>query len=538
MWAHEAAWRVPCVDTLLSTSSAGTAHLLSRLFRRHRRQFDRYTKVKAFIKTQPCQILRNGGCAPQFARRARKRTVHIPYASMSLALSGAMAAPFAPPLVPTLALRTTCPVVVIADTRKPLNQGFGARATFLMWAAHVAQQIGAVLAVDERFWSKGGARGFHFGNSFTWAWSIFPFANASYVLAGGPGSLTVAKKTYTVDELLKTWQCGHVYRLQAGQTWSCGEHARWCYLRLAGALGRSMQLVTDAATPKLRALWNRASNSSEPVLVVWHVRTGDITLPLRRDGAATLKHTIDHAFPRRGVRHVLLTFQRKELQKSFPWLSDLGLSEVLDGSVLPDKEAFELMLSAGALVSTGSSFPHIPAGLAASGRQIHFYLPPKNSVELIDGVCCLAVSDTRVPCTCEPTVPPNLLKDFGKDAGVRHHRVGGGSGGGVVHGKSSSTASRGRRLSAEPPCRPSNATGNSVAPVDFMKATSSFVYRLRTHAYWMGSFVRRNTVPVDCAGNIFVEYRHKLRELARGIDSERGHADEGVADWAYEGWMR
>ena len=457
----------------------------------------------------------------------------------------------AAPLVPTLALRPSCPVAVIVNTRLPMNQGFGARATYLMWASHVAQQIGGMLAVDHRFWSRGAFKQYHYGTSFPWAWEIFPYPNVSHMLSGDAGRLTMAKKTYTVDELLRTWECGYVYRLQAGTTWSCGEHARWCYLRLAGALGRGLEMVSAAATPKLQALRSRPNNASDPVLAVWHVRTGDITLPLRRDAATALKHTIDRAFPRRGVRHVLVTYQRKDLQKSFPWMSDLGLSEVLDGSTLQDKEAFEFMLSAGALVSTGSSFPHIPAGLAAAGRQIHFYLPPKNSVELIDGVCCLVISDPNVPrCSCEPRLPPMPLNGVGKRASERHHREGGGSGG-VAHGKLS-TASHGRRLSAPNAtvtakvCRLADATDHAAAPPnkkptpppDFAKATASFVYRLRTHAYWMGSFARRNTVPVDCAGNVFAEYRHKLRELARGIDSERGGADASVADLAYEGWMR
>ena len=104
---------------------------------------------------------------------------------------------------------------------------------------------------------------------------------------------------------------------------------------------------------------------------------------LRPAAAKLIKERIVRAFPRRGVRHALVTYQKSDLVKSFPWLAkELGTTEIYDEKVLNDPKAFEMILGAQVLVSTGSSFPHIPAGLAQPGRQIHFYMPPKGVSEL------------------------------------------------------------------------------------------------------------------------------------------------------------
>ena len=150
---------------------------------------------------------------------------------------------------PLVEFRPTCPVLIVADTRRPVNQGFGARTTFLMWAADVALHLGAVLSVDDRFWSRGLMRGYHYGNSFLWAWRLFPFANVSSVVGALPQPMAFARHVLTVDELLRTWECGGIYRLQAGQMYSCGETVRWCYDRLPGALSRGFEVVTRSATP-------------------------------------------------------------------------------------------------------------------------------------------------------------------------------------------------------------------------------------------------------------------------------------------------
>jgi hypothetical protein len=105
---------------------------------------------------------------------------------------------------PLLDYRPACRILVIADTRRPVNQGFGARTTFMAWAADAALRLGAVLAVDDRFWSKGFAHGYHYGNSFTWAWGVLPFSNASAALRALPQGMTVNRKSLSVDELLRT----------------------------------------------------------------------------------------------------------------------------------------------------------------------------------------------------------------------------------------------------------------------------------------------------------------------------------------------
>jgi hypothetical protein len=409
--------------------------------------------------------------------------------------------------VPLLEYEPECPVLIVAETRQPANQGFGARTTFLMWAADVALRLRAVLAVEDRYWARGGSRAYHFGNSFDWSWQLFPFRNASYALRPGvlPAGMKVRRGTLTIDELLKVWDCNTAYKVQAGKTFS--------YDRLPGALDRGLTTVTNAPTPQLRSLW-KEPNASQEVLAVWHMRTGDIVLPLRAEAAIHIKKLIDASFPRRGVRHVLLTYQSTHLSKSMPWLlSALGIAEIMDHSSLDDYRAFQMMLNADVLVSTGSSFPHIPAGLALAGRQLHLLLPPKGVVELrgegAGTICCIVDS-----CYCE--VPAEQLTQ-------PEHQPSHNSGG--------------RRLDCA-----KEASERAMLPRQQHKnhsaaATRSiFMYRTRTHGYWTGSFIRRNTVPVACDGKIFPEYRYKLRELARHID-EGIRARAEIAELSYEGFV-
>lgn len=405
---------------------------------------------------------------------------------------------------PLISYNPKCPILLIAQRRLPVNQGFGARTTFLMWAADVASKIGAVLAVDDKFWSHGYIHGFHYGTDISWAWRLLPFRNASYAMRTLPAGMTRSDgKTYSVDSLLKKWKCNSIYKVQAGTTYSCNLLSRWCYERLPGALDRSLSAVSAAATPALRSMHaksEQAFNTSTQAMAVWHIRTGDIVLPLRHTAGRLLKKTIDQAFPRRGVRHVVLTYQKAAFLKAFPWFeTDLGITEVFDERSLVEVKAFEMMLGAQVVVSTGSSFPHIPTALAEAGRQIHFFMAPKGVHELREegqGVCCMPGT-----CHCEapiekPLVSPTL------------------------------------NCSATPaiPVKP----GVNWTAIH----EDNFNYLTRTNTGWTGSFVRKNTIPVTCSGQIFSEYHYKLRELAAGIDSVRGRSDPSIANLAYEGWMR
>jgi hypothetical protein len=396
--------------------------------------------------------------------------------------------------LPLLEYNRRCRILVVAPQRHPVTQGFGARTLFMIWAADIAHKLGAVLALDDSFWSPGpltGPRYFHFGNDINWAWKLFPFANASSATRHLPAEMTDVRQTLSVDTLLKSWKCGHIYKLQTSVIFSCGQAARWCQARMMGAMDRMFSVISSVPTQFLRDKWAKRWNTSEPVTAIWHIRTGDITLPLRRSAAALIKRTIDKSFPRRGVRHVLVTFQSSILKTTFPWFeSDLSIHEVLDSKKLADEQAFEMMLQAEVVVSTGSSFAHIPTGLAEPGRQIHMYLPPKNMIEMRGAdVCCISNS-----CECEGSL-----------------------------------------------ICPGNSTPPELHGATILKPeaqTSKFNYLTRTHQEWMGAFVRKNTVPVTCSGNVFDEYAYKLQQLAAGLDSESGKAEPAIANLHYEGWMR
>ena len=116
-----------------------------------------------------------------FCERAAHRRRHcVACRQMAAASSSISAAPG----LPLLSLDPQCPVLVIVDTRKPINQGFGARVTFIAWAADVARKLGAQLAIDEHFWASGHMKQYHYGHSFPWAWDLFPFLKAGEAIKG------------------------------------------------------------------------------------------------------------------------------------------------------------------------------------------------------------------------------------------------------------------------------------------------------------------------------------------------------------------
>ena len=409
--------------------------------------------------------------------------------------------------LPLMQYDASCPVLLLINRRTPVNQGFGARASFLMWAADAALKIGAVVAVDESFWNGGGMHAYHYSLDFNWARQVLPFPNFTAAKAHAPaGMVDSSRHLIGIDALLKSWQCGHIYRVQAGQYFSCGVAVRWCHELLAGALDRTLSIVSAMPSPHLRDLFDRnPPNGSSPALAIWHIRTGDITLPLRRSAATSLKQTIDAAFKRRGVRHVALTFDRASLQSAFPWLRELGIREVLDSRNLNDAKAFVMQLHSEVLVSTGSSFPLIPAGLAPPGRQIHFFFPPKNVVELRDdGICC-------IPNTCSCEAP---LK-------------------GITHIRSRLVA-----LNCSVNSTLHTFLGGHVGPLRAKEQADKFSFDVRTHEGWKSNFVRKNTIPVACDGEIFPEYRYKLEKMVTGLDSLSAIAPQKFAWLAYEGWMR
>ena len=166
-------------------------------------------------------------------------------------------------------------------------------------------------------------------------------------------------------------------------------------------------------------------------------------------------------------------------------------------------------------MSTGSSFAYMPAALSHAGRQLHLYLPPKSLTELRDEdtICCIPHS-----CDCEVPIS-NLTKPSQQPDYVSP---------GLMN-----------RSGIGLPCSERYQFPWEVSKKAVTSAGSLhyFNHRVRSNSLWMNSYTRKNTVPVACDGRIYAEYRHKLVELARGID-QGGAASSSSAMLSYEGWLR
>ena len=393
---------------------------------------------------------------------------------------------------------SSCPVALVLQSRRAGGQGFGARLQFLMFAADVALHMRATLALDSFYWSADIRHAklsstHHFRNDYRWAWRWFgiPRWNAS-----GAAGLRLVSASPQVDHVMDAWKCGHAYFINTHFPHSC--YGSWCYEVMPGVIDRvyAPMVAASAALSDLPV----TGNVSARALVLWHLRTGDILLPVEQEGVAKLRALIDAGFPLRRTRHLVLTSSPEDLNSTAPWLSwTLPDAEVVQDTrkamipvVLPaalgtgaqtaEEHSWLTMLTADVVVSTGSSFPLASTAFAPLGRQVHLYGPPKSSLMS----------------TCYNVSYGSWLLDTW-----------------------SQTLSSGAKIQRVK--RP-------------YRAQSAHRLELRTAKDWRSSFSRKNTIPLDCKGAAFPEYMFKLKAMLKGLDSV-GRADPDVADLHYEMWM-
>jgi uncharacterized membrane protein YgcG len=115
---------------------------------------------------------------------------------------------------------------------------------------------------------------------------------------------------------------------------------------------------------------------------------------------AKVKALIDSGFPKRGTKHVAVFDQHRvaDLRRHFPTLEsddELGF-ELRTRGVDTEKDAFGMLQSAEVLVSTGSSFAIAAAAAAPTGKQVHFFFPPKEA----DMMYVCGPADDKPPYGC------------------------------------------------------------------------------------------------------------------------------------------
>ena len=262
------------------------------------------------------------------------------------------------------------------------SQGFGHRFTALLLALDVAAHIGhAEVLLNTTYWSCD-ADCMHSAYD-GWAWSLLPFARASRKGLWQAG-LRRYPKTPHLRNVAHNPSCGKWYEVRPGARRGCSQAYQFCFDDWPGGLSRGTTVLHTLLRQPRPQSSSVQKASHHTVEVVWHLRGGDFAryfpqLPeLASEAVLQLKRTLEAAFLRRVVRHVVLGQNYSELHKLYPRLSGLFTSKP-PSAASDDAHRAELMhmKNAEVLVSTASSFSLAAAALAPLGQQLHLIMPPK-----------------------------------------------------------------------------------------------------------------------------------------------------------------
>ena len=99
-----------------------------------------------------------------------------------------------------------------------------------------------------------------------------------------------------------------------------GQRPFYCHSLLAGGLDRGTLLLPSSVTGSAAPAAHGAIN------VLWHFRTGDVTVPLLNASFQRVKHILDAGLSRRGIVHRAMTERGAgALHRFFPYLKESGV---------------------------------------------------------------------------------------------------------------------------------------------------------------------------------------------------------------------
>ena len=254
------------------------------------------------------------------------------------------------------------------------TEGFGHRFTVLMFALDLAEQTGrTTLLLDDDYWNETHP----YRGSYNFMWSVVPLLNrdrapllpiASYGIIGADGRALI-------DHIVAQYSCGQRFVVRMNGLFG----------HVPGAFHRGLEAMHRL--PGFRSWSPPLEHSSPPPTAIarWHIRVADrggigwSVLP--RDSALYIKGMVDRGLRTRGVRHEVIASNAKAVREHYPWLEEHGW--VVEDHPSANNEAdLRRLTTADVLVSTGSSFALAAAALAATGAQLHLFMPPKEVYRL------------------------------------------------------------------------------------------------------------------------------------------------------------
>ena len=155
--------------------------------------------------------------------------------------------------------------------------------------------------------------------SYSWASRLvaLPIADSSSTMCSRTVSTTVSALLdgSAMRRLRLSGASDDCMRVEPGSPYACG--GQWC--RIAGSYDRST-LELRRRSAELSSHLSAPERVSAPVRVLWHFRTGDAIVSLRRDSVARLHALLAAGFERRGVEHRVCTYDEQQLHATYPWL--------------------------------------------------------------------------------------------------------------------------------------------------------------------------------------------------------------------------
>ena len=283
-----------------------------------------------------------------------------------------------------------CKGIIIA---KPSVRGLGHNWMGLMMAIVAAHRFNTRLELSSNFWSPlkrlqrnaSDVDMYQFADNFL---SIPTYNDNS------PSHITKLVSSKHMSNVMRCHKS--VYAADFGNLFCGGgngtsEHGTFCSLSYPGMYDEASVIIETNYRNSLVQAQNQ--HRSDPVLVYWHVRTGDVSLSFSAKHYLTLKSTIDTHFKHRTVVHKMFTQNTSQAILSIS--NDTNNENVMDEFVrsfnmIDDydvKGVLTQLLSANVLVTMGSSVSYLIPVLRRHSDFVHFFFPPKEACWKNKGHC-------------------------------------------------------------------------------------------------------------------------------------------------------
>jgi hypothetical protein len=279
----------------------------------------------------------------------------------------------------------------------PSYSGVGHSMMGLVTALNVAHRLNTTLYQDSNFWVAQTIHHVSHGN-YNWIHALLnvPILSVDHRDKISRKFLDLRVNSDIRKHYSATRWCGNTVGLNFGSRRAC--NGDYC-CRIPGLYDRASDLLTTQIVHD-----NNKERNATHANVYWHLRTGDVQVPIKLTSLIALKRTIDGHIVKKIPSHVIFTQNATQALHTFKD-QIINLSPDIQTSMLSEFEITDIhnmedtilnLLQADVLVSLGSSGSYIVPLIKKYSRLVHFYFPPKESYLKITGAVRKDLTNERV----------------------------------------------------------------------------------------------------------------------------------------------